>query len=298
MLSPSLQAVVRAARPPFLLLTPACVALGAASAIYAGFEIALTDVIAAVIGGLSAHVSVNTFNEYFDYNSGLDTLTQRTPFSGGSGALLTTPGALNYVLSCAWASMALAFMVGIYFLIKAGPAIIPIGLTGAAIIYAYTNWINKNPWACLLAPGVGFGPLMVMGTQAALTGQLSLVSMVLSLVPLCLVSNLLLVNQLPDIEPDRQVGRRHLAIVFGVASAVNAYVILMLAAMMSLLLAIVLGMAPVLSVLAMIPMSLGWLVYRALTEFGNGKALPLQAMAINVLVAVSTPALLAITLLL
>jgi len=41
----------------------------------------------ALLGAFLAHVSVNTLNEYYDFKSGLDLETIRTPFSGGSGAL-------------------------------------------------------------------------------------------------------------------------------------------------------------------------------------------------------------------
>lgn len=298
MFSPTTKAVIQSARPPFLLLTPSCIALGAACANYSGANVAAFDLVVALIGGIAAHVSVNTFNEYFDYVSGLDAQTQRTPFSGGSGSLIATPSALQYVLTCAWASLALAFAVGTYFLITAGPAIVPLGLVGAAIIYAYTGWINKNPWACLLAPGLGFGPLMVVGTQAALTGQITPLCVWVSLVPMFLVSNLLLVNQLPDIEPDQQVGRRHLAISHGIPAAINAYLVLLLGALVTIMTALVTGMLPLLSGLSVIPIGLGFLVYSRLSGFlDNDGNLPLQAMAINVVVAVATPFLLAITLL-
>ncbi len=40
----------------------------------------------ALLGAFLAHISVNTLNEYFDFKSGLDLETIKTPFSGGSGA--------------------------------------------------------------------------------------------------------------------------------------------------------------------------------------------------------------------
>jgi len=73
------------ARAPFLLLTLACMALGVACcwwlARLAGGILAWPDALLAVLGALAAHVSVNALNEYVDFKSGLDALTQRTPFS-------------------------------------------------------------------------------------------------------------------------------------------------------------------------------------------------------------------------
>ena len=50
-----------------------------------------SDLMLVLIGAVSAHISVNTFNEYFDFLSGLDAKTVKTPFSGGSGALVENP---------------------------------------------------------------------------------------------------------------------------------------------------------------------------------------------------------------
>ena len=43
----------------------------------------LVYAVLAFIGLLLAHISVNTLNDYFDYRSGIDLETRRTPFSGG-----------------------------------------------------------------------------------------------------------------------------------------------------------------------------------------------------------------------
>ncbi|MGR9073580.1 MAG: hypothetical protein ACU833_11000 [Gammaproteobacteria bacterium] len=37
------------------------------------------------------HASIKLFNEYEDFGSKLDFLTQRTPFTGGSGTLIIAP---------------------------------------------------------------------------------------------------------------------------------------------------------------------------------------------------------------
>jgi 1,4-dihydroxy-2-naphthoate octaprenyltransferase len=74
-------------RLPFLLLTPVCVFLGLGMAVYASKTIDIVYALLAFAGALCAHVSVNAANEYFDFRSGLDEKTMKTPFSGGSGTL-------------------------------------------------------------------------------------------------------------------------------------------------------------------------------------------------------------------
>ena len=53
------------------------------------------------MGALCCHVSVNAFNEYYDFRSGLDARTRRTPFSGGSGTLPGKPELAGQALATA-----------------------------------------------------------------------------------------------------------------------------------------------------------------------------------------------------
>ena len=73
-------------RPNFLLLTPICFSVGLGVAFSEGY-FNLFRTILGLIGAMLAHISVNVLNDYFDFRSGLDLKTKRTPFSGGSGIL-------------------------------------------------------------------------------------------------------------------------------------------------------------------------------------------------------------------
>ena len=99
----------------------------------------------------------------------------------------------------------------------------PIGIVGLALIVTYTQCINHLPLLCLIAPGLGFGVLMVMvvGTQIVLTGEHTPLAWLISLVPFFLVNNLLLLNQYPDIKADSDVGRKNIAIAIGIKKATS-----------------------------------------------------------------------------
>jgi len=148
-------------RIPFLILTPACVVLGLATAIWTTGQINWFHFILILIGALSAHISVNTFNEYFDFKSGLDAKTNRTPFSGGSGMLQASPVMEKPTWTMAWIFFGLTAVIGLYFVSTIGLALIPLGLFGLTIIYIYTEWITRYPLLCLISPGLGFGIFMV-----------------------------------------------------------------------------------------------------------------------------------------
>ena len=79
-------------RPPFLILAPVCAFLAISIvAFQSPSSLSFIKIFLVVIGAIAAHISVNTFNEYFDFKSGLDFKTMKTPFSGGSGALPASP---------------------------------------------------------------------------------------------------------------------------------------------------------------------------------------------------------------
>ena len=103
-------------RVPFLILAPACVLLGIATAYYATGTFHPGYAILAFIGGIAAHISVNALNEYYDFKSGLDLKTQRTPFSGGSGTLPAKPEMARAALVIGLVSLALTGLIGLYFI--------------------------------------------------------------------------------------------------------------------------------------------------------------------------------------
>jgi 1,4-dihydroxy-2-naphthoate octaprenyltransferase len=253
-------------RLPFLVLPPACVLLGVSTAVWTHGSVNVLHAIIALVGSMAAHISVNSLNEYFDFRSGLDLRTRPTPFSGGSGTLPANPAAARSALITGLATLALAALLGVYFLFVWGLAILPLGLLGLIVIFTYTNWITRSPLLCLIAPGLGFGTLMVMGTDFVLTGTYNWSAFVASLVPFFLVSNLLLLNQFPDVEADVSVGRRHYPIVIGRKASSLIYGAFLLCAYLSIVAGWVFDVLPawgllgLLTLLIAVPTAVG--VYR------------------------------------
>ncbi len=105
--------------------------------------------------------------------------------------------------------------IGLYLSATVGWGLLPFGLAGVALIVAYTPWINKHPYLCLMAPGLGFGPLMLLGSYYVFAGSISGTAVAASIIVMLMVNNLLLLNQFPDVEADKRVGRKHFPIVIG-----------------------------------------------------------------------------------
>ena len=222
-------------RVPFLILTPACIVVGISTAFWQTRELNWLNVLLVFLGALSAHISVNTFNEYFDFKSELDAKTQRTPFSGGSGILPAHPEMERAAILLAWATFTITSAIGGYFVWLQGWQLLPIGILGLVLLVTYTTWWIHEPILCLIAPGLGFGILMVMGTHFALTGTYSWTSFVASLVPMFLISDLLLLNQFPDVDADQNIGRLHFPILIGRKASTILYGFFLILAYLSII---------------------------------------------------------------
>lgn len=245
--------VAQSARPNFLILAPVCVFPGLAAAHAAGHTPELSTAVLIVFAAILAHAAVNLLNEWDDFRSGLDLATQRTPFSGGSGALPSLPDAAGAVLAAGLACMGTSALIGVYLLMQSGLGLLLPGLLGILLVLAYTAWITRRPLLCLLAPGLGFGPIMVAGSYYAVTGEYSPAILWASMTPLFLVSGLLLINQLPDLEPDRAHGRLHLPILMGRAAAARLFALVLALAYLLPLGGVLLGALPPMALLALIP---------------------------------------------
>jgi 1,4-dihydroxy-2-naphthoate octaprenyltransferase len=284
-------------RLPFLVLPPACVLLGAGTAIWTQSQISPVYVILVFVGAAAAHISVNALNEYFDFRSGLDLQTRPTPFSGGSGSLPARPELARPALITGLVAMAITVMIGLYFLAVWGWSILPLGLLGLLVSVTYTPWVTHSPLLCLLAPGLGFGLLMVMGTDFALTGEYSWTAFTASLVPTFLVSNLLLLNQFPDVEADESVGRRHYPIVVGRRKSSIIYGAFLALTYLTIVLGVLLALLPVASLLGLLTILLAVPTAMGAYRYAEDLERLIPYLGYNVLLTVVTPVLVAIGLL-
>jgi len=285
-------------RPPFLILTPACVLLGFSVAIWAGEPVQFWQFLLVLVGAVAAHISVNAFNEYFDFKSGLDARTRRTPFSGGSGTLPEHPEAARSALLTAVISLIIVGLVGLYFTLIRGAALLPLGILGMITIVIYTTTFLRSPFLSLIAPGLGFGTLMVMGTYFALTGRYTWSAFIASLVPFFLVSDLLFLNQFPDVEADQSIGRRHYPITLGRHTASYIYTAFLALAYLSIVIGVALGLLPWPALLGLLTIILA--IRAARTAITHSDDIPklIPALGMNVLINILTPALTAVGLLL
>jgi len=278
-------------RPQFLLLSVVLAFLGTCIAWYDGF-FHLGYALLAFVGLLLAHISVNVLNDYFDYRSGIDLETKRTPFSGGSGIL---PAALLKPRQVYWlglGSFLLAIPIGVYFVLARGWLLLPLLLIAAICVLLYTPAILKLRWP-EWAPGVGLGALPILGVYFVQTSVYTLPVLIASIPSGILVHNLLLLNEFPDVEADKKAGRKTLPITMGKEKASIVYSVLTITVYLWIIGGVVVGQMPTFSLIALLTLPLAIKAIRGALKHQDMSQL-LPAMANNVLVVLLTQLLLGI----
>jgi len=278
-------------RAPFLPLSVVLAFLGTCIAWYDG-AFHLGYALLAFFGLLLAHISVDVLNEYFDYKSGVDLETVRTPFSGGSGAL---PAGLLSPKQALWLGLGsfLAIVpVGIYFTVIRGWLLLPLLLVAAVCIILYTPVILKLWWP-EWSPGLGLGFLPVLGAYFVQTGAYTLPVVIACIPSAILVHNLLFLNEFPDVAADKKVGRKTLPITMGKVKAGIVYSVLTAIVYLWIIGGVAVGQMPVFCLVALLTIPFAIKAIKgALKPEDMAKLMP--AMANNVLVVLLTQLLLGI----
>ena len=278
-------------RPQFLILSAVLAFLGTCIAWYHGSFHAGYAVLA-FVGLLLAHISVNVLNDYFDYRSGIDLVTKRTPFSGGSGILPASLLAPRQVFQFGMTSFLLATVIGIYFVIIKGWLLLPLLLVGGLCILLYTPVILKQRWP-EWSPGLGLGALPILGAYFVQTAEYTWPALIAAIPSGILVHNLLFLNEFPDVEADKTADRKTLPITLGKEKSSIIYAVLTAAVYLWIIVWVAVGEMPVCSLLALLTLPFAIKSIRGARKYQDMTKL-MPAMASNVLVVLLIPFLMGI----
>lgn len=293
-------------RAPFLILAVLLVAIGVSLSyryIPANESISIMHIVLLVLGAVASHISVNLFNEYSDYSTKIDFSTQGTPFSGGSGMLVSGFTKPNQVLAVAIVTLVISAAVGLYFALVSHMLILVFALIGGITIVAYTKVLTKFALGELFS-GLTLGSLMVIGSYIALTATpgMPIANVIptevwwISIPAGILTSLLLLINELPDLEADTAGGRRHIVVLFGRKVAAWVYATGMILTFGSIIAMPLLGITSYWVYIALLPIPLA--IKASVTAVQNGDDIKqmVPALGSNVVVVLATDFLLALSL--
>lgn len=252
---------LREVRLPFLTASVIPVLVGAAVAWHDARLFNLPLFLLTLAGAVLAHAGANMANDYFDAKSGNDALNRyRSPFNGGAGVIqagLLTPRQVHLgSLVC----LAAAAGIGLYLSAVRGPGVLALMLTGGVAAYFYTANPIRFAYHGVgeLLVGLSFGPLIVVGAHLVQTGAVSPAAVMASLPVGFLIMAVLYINQFPDFEADRAVGKRHWVVRLGTRRALPGLAVLLLAPYPAVALAVAVGLAPwtALACLLTVPLAL------------------------------------------
>lgn len=252
---------LREVRLPFMTASTVPVILAAAIAWYEKGVYHLGLFLLTLVGAVLAHAGANMSNDYYDTLSGNDNINRyRSPFNGGAGLLqagLLTPGQVHVA---ALLSLGLAALIGLYLWSVTGPAVLVLAGLGGLFAYFYT----ANPLHLAyyglgeLMVGAAFGPLLVAGAYYVQTGTVSAAAVSASVPVGLLIAAVLYINEFPDYEADKAVGKAHWVVRLGTERALPGLAALLFGTHLWVAASVVLGLAPwpVLAALLTLPMAL------------------------------------------
>jgi 1,4-dihydroxy-2-naphthoate octaprenyltransferase len=215
---------VASSRPSQLLLVVGVYLLGVTVAVASDATLAGRQVALGAVPLVAVSASIHYANEYADHET--DALTDRTPFSGGSGALVETEVPRGFVVRLALATLTLGLSVAgaLAFagVLGADALAVLVGATVAGWQYSVGPLrLAWRGWGELTNAALGGLALPVYGA-AVVEGPL--VRVALAVLPFALLVLLnLFATQWPDREADTVAGKRTLAVRWPVSRLRRAY---------------------------------------------------------------------------
>lgn len=241
-----LTAWYRAARPR--TLTATYVPLGAAAVIALDQGVFdLARFLLSLIGALLLQVAANLINEYADYQRGAEDLKQ-----SGQGMILKNQLlAPREILIGAIFTVLAGALIGLFLLFQSGPLLLWIGLGGVLVVIMYTAGPFPLAYNGLgeIAVFIFMGPLMVLGAYYVMAVRFDITPVLVGIPIGFMVAAILHANNIRDIDSDRAVNKRTLAVLLGIEGARIEYLVLVGGAYVMVALMIGFGVMPVTTLL-------------------------------------------------
>ena len=208
---------LRIIRIRFLLASVIAVSLGLVINWWQTGTIEIFDAILIMCGVLSLHASVDLLNDYWDFKRGIDTATQRTKMSGGTGVLPEGLLKPKQVYAAGIIFLLVGAAIGTYFVFTDG---IIIGLILAfAVLSVYFYSTKIVDWGLAEIFIVIKGTMIVIGTCFIQTTQITESAILGGIVVGILSSFVLFITSFPDHDADKAKGRKTLVISLGMQKA-------------------------------------------------------------------------------
>ena len=240
------EAWLKAVRPATLPAAVSPVLVGLAVAVSVGIFEAL-PALAALAVALLLQIASNLANDLSDHRSGADAGDRLGPPRASAQGWLSQ----REMVAGMALVVTLAGVVGLFLVSVGGPVILVLGVAAIISAFAYTG----GPWPYGYH-GLGevfvfvfFGLVAVAGTTYLQTLTLEPLALAAAVPVGALITAILVVNNLRDIDSDARAGKRTLAVMLGTGGARAEYDLLLGVAYLTPLAMVVLGGVPVAALL-------------------------------------------------
>jgi 1,4-dihydroxy-2-naphthoate octaprenyltransferase len=257
---------LRALRAHFLTASIAPVLVGTAVAWYetARFDLGLFAL--ALAGAILIHLGANMANDYFDYRSETDARNvSSSAYSGGSRVIQEGLIPARHVLVAAVCCLVAGSLIGFFLVwrLRSVPLLV-LGLAGVSLAYFYTGLPVRLAYHGFaeIANGVSFGPILALGAAVVQSGAITLREVLASVPPGLLLASVLMINEFPDYESDRSVGKKTIVVLAGRRAALAVYHAAMLLSCVWVAACAMLGPFPPWTLLSLAAAPLGLQAYR------------------------------------
>jgi 1,4-dihydroxy-2-naphthoate octaprenyltransferase len=222
-----LQAWILASRPRTLTAAVAPVLVGSGLAA-GGDAFRAGPAVAALLGAILIQIGTNLANDYYDHERGGDTEARVGPIRVTQAGLISPATVRNG----AFTALGMALLVGVYLVAVGGWPVVFIGLVSLACAVAYTGGPFPLAYHGLgdLFVFVFFGLVAVGGTYWVQALDFGPGALLAGAGMGALATALLVVNNLRDLDTDRQVGKRTLAVRLGRTGTKLEFILLLVVA--------------------------------------------------------------------
>ena len=210
--------------------------------------------LACLCTALLLQIGSNLANDVFDFERGTDTPERLGPVRVTQAGLLT-PSQVKFGMYLAFA---LAAFFGLYLAWLGGWPILIVGLAAILSAIAYTGGPFPLGYHGLgdLFVFIFFGLASVAGTYYVQAESVSAAAWWMAIPPGLIITAILVVNNLRDLENDRTAGKHTVAVILGERASKIQFLICILVAYLVMAIAILLGIVPGTSLLTWLSLPL------------------------------------------
>lgn len=252
-----------AIRPKTLPAAVGPIAVGSAVA-FADGKFSLLPAFCCLVGAVLLQIGVNLANDYFDYKNNIDREERLGPVRVTQSGLISPVAVKRGMMVCLF----LAAMVFLYLAMVGGWPIVLIGAASVLAALAYSG----GPYP-LASHGLGelfvfifFGLVAVGGTYLVQAGQVTWMVLLAAVPPGLLITAIMVVNNLRDIDTDRKAGKKTLAVILGRSRTIAEYKLLLILGYLVPLAMISAGIATIMILLPMLTLPLAWLTTKRISD--------------------------------